>query len=194
MSDKHLKFHQKFYRLTTKKDAIFRQKDSKVPLELHWKTYSTELIFKPHTAWQDAVDAEHYVLYLCLHAAKHGWSRLIWVVDIIKFIDLKSIDIYALQALAKQKKILPVVNEFILLAYQTLGVELVSAQELLALQAYDKRLKKRRYWGKQIRTEMLKDRIKKHYLLNSLSSSAYWQLYLWSQFFLGGVLKRLLPF
>ncbi|MDF1827385.1 MAG: nucleotidyltransferase family protein [Legionellaceae bacterium] len=96
-------------------------------IELHWKTYCTEFILSSRKKKQGTLlelTDEAHVLYLCLYAAKHGWLRMIWLLDIVVFLQTKPIEISHVQALAKACHITPVVDDMLLLAEQWLGVRL----------------------------------------------------------------------
>ncbi|MCH9690058.1 MAG: nucleotidyltransferase family protein [Gammaproteobacteria bacterium] len=180
ISKRKLRVSQLIHRWSTEKDISYYKKKSFGFIELHWKTHYIEFIFKPNHVREQLLDDENYVLYLCLHAAKHGWSRLIWLVDIIAFLKAKKLDILHVRALGKKKHIEPVVDEAILLAKKWLGIELQDDVFLGQLKNRSSILEKRLQWAEQ--------RDAKRSLLNStrwllsshfFCSNVFYQLYLW---------------
>lgn len=85
-----------------------------IALELHWKTDHVETIVKPALFdWRNQISYcrfqneslpilpdLHYCLYLCLHAARHDWSRLRWLLDIPLLMQKRGIERDELLALA----------------------------------------------------------------------------------------------
>lgn len=85
-----------------------------IALELHWKTDHVETIVTPslfdwekhvsyHSHYNEHLPVladSHYCMYLCLHAARHDWSRLRWLLDIPLLIKKMGIDRDGLMALA----------------------------------------------------------------------------------------------
>ncbi|MDF1646825.1 MAG: nucleotidyltransferase family protein [Legionellaceae bacterium] len=192
ISEKSLRFHQKIYRITTKKDASYRREALSQKIELHWKTYCTEFVVKRDKAQNKRLDNEAYALYLCLHAAKHGWSRLIWLVDIIAFLQVKKVDIKSLRAYAKKQHIGPVVDEALLLARQWLGIHLIAHDTFETVKKRESWLEKRVLWA---RKKDLKDtlwgQLSKRFYMNAFCSSIFCQMRLWAQIFLGTMIMKL---
>jgi hypothetical protein len=182
-SEKTLRFHQRLYRLSTKRDVSYWREGFSKRVELHWKSYGTEFVFKPGVLPE--LSPEAYVLYLCLHAAKHAWTRMIWLVDIVAFIRIKKIDVTQLRARAKAQHIAPVVDEALLLAELWLGINLLPDEGRQILKKYDKRLKKRLVWGKKAITNKLWQEYKRVYFTNAFCSSFWRQQRLWMQVFVG---------
>ncbi|MCH9755765.1 MAG: nucleotidyltransferase family protein [Gammaproteobacteria bacterium] len=189
---KKLSFYQSFYWWSTRKDVSYRRKGFSKRIELHWKTYCTELILKKNHAWQSSLDDKTYALYLCLHAAKHGWSRLIWLVDIIAFCQIKKLDIMALRAFAKLRHITPVVDEAILLADQWLGMTLVSDVTLEQLKKRSVLLQKRINWAQKTDLDTsIGGLILKRFFISRLCSNFFCQLRVWAQTFWQSTMTRL---
>jgi putative nucleotidyltransferase-like protein len=67
---------------------------------------------------------EDSLLVLCLHGAKHLWSRLIWVCDIAESLRAQKIDHSVLAARARSLGILRIVRVNLWLAANLLGAEL----------------------------------------------------------------------
>ncbi|MDX2346304.1 MAG: nucleotidyltransferase family protein [Legionella sp.] len=188
LSEKKLRFHQHLNKISTKKDAVYWHEDLSQCIELHWKSGSTEFIFKPKDAWVHGIDDELHALYLCLHAARHSWSRLIWLVDIIALIELKQLDIMQLRVLAKKRKITPVIDEMILLAKQWLGIHLLPEKSLSKLKKRATFLDKRVVAAKKKNPEALLQRL----LTHSFCSNYFYQMRLWAQIFLGVIIMRVI--
>jgi hypothetical protein len=198
LSEKKLRFHLFFHQCSTKKDVIYWHGEQSQLIELHWKSYCSEFIFKRNNTWEHGIDDEAYILYLCLHAARHGWSRLIWLVDIIAFITSKNIDILRLRELATASHITPVVDEAILLAEQWLGMCLLPHGDLDNLDGLDKLsqrnqlLQKRVMWARKTDLDdTLWTQLSKRFLMNAFCSNAYHQIRLWIQITLGAVIMKL---
>lgn len=185
LSEKILRFHQAIYRWTTKRDATYLKKDFPFPIELHWKVYARELVFKSWDEWlHQSVDTGCFfvfsdveqVLYLCLHAANHGWSRLFWLMDIIAFIQKRAVDINTVRSLAKSRGIVLVVDEAIYLAKQKLGITLISEDAFLDCCL------------RPIRFKPFTGKFKALIILNFICSKKHQQLFIWSQVLLGAFL------
>ena len=188
LSEKSLRFHQICSKMTTKKDACYVNQSLGLHIELHWKTYCTEFLIKPNQAMDDIT----YALYLCLHAAKHGWSRLIWLVDIIALIQVKQLDILQLRALAKSRHITPVIDEVILLAEQWLGIQLVTDALLETLATRNKLLNKRVAWARRPGLdETLRGQLSKRFWMNAFCSNLFRQVQLWGQVAFGTIVMKL---
>jgi len=194
LSDKSLCFHQYFSAWTTKKDAAYWKKGVTQSIELHWKTYCTEFIFpsikKMKTLPQ--LDDEEHVLYLCLHAAKHSWSRMIWLVDIIALLQTKHIDVFHVRTLAKVRHITPVVDEMMLLAEQWLGVTIYSGDVFIEMNKRDAQLQQRLVWAKRPDLKPFLNDMVSRYFANAFCSSRWRQARLWGQIFLGAMIARCL--
>ncbi len=185
LSNRQLFVYQNFHQMTLKKDAFYSNEDFSQHIELHWKTHRIELIFKNNDCLSDVVDDEIYLLYLCLHAAKHTWSRLIWLIDIVAFLKHKQLNLGRLRALAKQKHITPVVDEMILLADRWLGIQLLSDADLAQLDKRVALLEKRIRWKKKVGEQAtFFVKLLRPFFSNTLSSSFYIQMRLWTQAFL----------
>lgn len=190
LSNKFIRLHQIFQRISIRKDVVYRREGLPQPLELHWKTSATEFIVtsdkSPH------LTDEEYALYLCLHAAKHGWSRLIWLVDIVAFIQVKKLDIVRLQALAKARYIGPVVEEATLLAQQWLGILLITNDAFEALKRRHVCLQKRIRIGKIPAKNNWLRTFRKIYYMNHVCSGGWRQLSVWTQNILGAIISKCL--
>ena len=197
LSDRFLRLHQCFQGWSIRKDVVYRREGLVQTLELHWKTSATEFIFdslEPVIKTNDLplpqlVDDEH-VLYLCLHAAKHGWSRMIWLVDIVALIEIKKLDITRLRRLAKARYITPVVDEALLLAELWLGVALLPHEDLIALKKHSKHVQERIVLGKDPGKDNWRRTIRKIYFMNAFCSSGWRQLLLWTQTILGAIIAK----
>jgi len=197
LSDKFLRLHQCFQRWSIRKDVVYRREGLAQTLELHWKTSATEFIFDSldsviHMADLPQLTDEEHALYLCLHAAKHGWSRIIWLVDIVALIQAKKLDIPRLRGLAKTRHITPVIDEMLILAEQWLGVALLPREDLVLLNKRNKRLQERIVLGKNPGKDNWRRTIRKIYFMNALCSSRWRQLCLWTQTILGAIIAKCL--
>ncbi|MDF1678437.1 MAG: nucleotidyltransferase family protein [Legionellaceae bacterium] len=191
ISDRKLKYYRCMSRWSVHKDIVYRKKTAYGRIEVHWKTYAKEFIFAESAQRMQLFNEEDYVLYLCLHAAKHGWSYLIWLVDIIAFLNTKNLDVMQLRTVAAQKHILPVVDEAILLAKQWLGVSLVSEEMFELLLKRDKVLKKRLYWGKSNKSDKrIWVLIQKRFFNSSICSNLFYQSVIWVREFGRAVAAR----
>ncbi len=121
---------------------------------MHWKTHEVESILSHPTFNWDSVVAhvpfhrrsvpvlEHYhnCLYLCLHAAKHNWSRLRWLLDIALYSQKTNLDWDKLVTLAQRYQLKSVVVEASVLCHQLFGLStlrttsLVSASEIKTIE------------------------------------------------------------
>lgn len=192
VSFKKLGYYQFFYGLSTYKDVSYWRKGFSKRIELHWKTYCVEFIFKKNKAQSRLLDDQSYALYLCLHAAKHGWSRLIWLVDIIALLGVKKIDVMQLRAFAKTRHITPVVDEAILLAAQKLGVILVAASVLTKLEKRNNLLGKRLNWAKKTDLDTnIGGLIMKRFLISAFCSNFIVQCCVWVKTFGHSTITRL---
>lgn len=196
LSDKGLRFHQRFSAWTTKKDAVYWKKGISQCIELHWKTYCTDFILPSIKKMQTLPQFtdEEQVLYLCLHAAKHGWSRMMWLVDIIALLQTKHIDVSRVRTLAKARHITPVVDEAILLAKQWLGVTLCSGDVLAAVNKCNRRLQKRIIYAKKTSSKSFLNDMVGRYFANAFCSSRWRQVRLWGQIFLGAIISKSLEY
>jgi|GEM_PF-3330553 len=192
LSEKSLFFHQRFSAWTTKKDAAYWKKHVPYCLELHWKTHCTEFIFpalKNMETLPQLTDEEH-ALYLCLHAAKHGWLRMIWLVDIVALVQKKQLDVLRVRALAKTRNITPVVEELILLAEQWLGVRLCSSDMMIAMGERNARLQQRVVSAKKAAGNDFFHDVVARYFANAFCSRHGHQVCLWGQVFLGAIISK----
>lgn len=78
----------------------------RVPIDLHWKSALVETLFTDReNFWKDGLAYQPFhgesvpipqstlnALYLCFHGARHGWSRLRWLVDIDLFMRKYGLD------------------------------------------------------------------------------------------------------
>jgi hypothetical protein len=194
LSDKSMRFHQRLSTWTTKKDAAYWKPGVAQCIELHWKTYCTEFILSPmkkRGALLQFSDEEH-VLYLCLHAAKHGWLRMIWLVDIVALLQTKRIEISSVRTLAKARHITPVVDEMMLLAEQWLGITLCPGDILIQIRKRDTRLQQRVTWAARSDLDSFFKDLIGRYFANAFCSSRWRQTRLWIQIFLGAIISRCL--
>ena len=92
--------------LRTHHDYVFikKSKDNEIPLELQWgvteASFSFPIEFQPLWDRRRTVfllgrttpdlSVEDTLLILCVHGAKHGWNRLIWVCDIAELLRANS--------------------------------------------------------------------------------------------------------
>ena len=76
---------------------------------------------------------EDSLLFLCLHAAKHLWTRLIWVADVVESLRMPGLDFAAVVARARALGATRILGVSIWLAENLLGSALpLGAHELLA--------------------------------------------------------------
>jgi putative nucleotidyltransferase-like protein len=75
--------------------------EKRTPIELHWAVAPDNYPFRfdadvmwrsrrtAHIAGQDVsvLAPECLLMYLCMHGAKHAWSRLIWFADVARLVD-----------------------------------------------------------------------------------------------------------
>ncbi len=147
-------------RMNTKQDFNYFSTSTNVLVEAHWKTdyldvfNSSELggwASKIQTielySHQIPVLSNHYnVLYLCFHASKHAWNRLIWLLDIINFIEKFKIDVCGLLKASEQQNLENMVYEMIALAKYYFEIELIqepSAKQTIGIDNALKRYIKR---------------------------------------------------
>jgi hypothetical protein len=79
------------------------------------------------------LSAEDSLLVLCLHAAKHLWMRLIWVVDVAETLRTQTIDYTSAISRARGLGIARILGISFWLAKSVLGTELpTSAKEMIA--------------------------------------------------------------
>jgi hypothetical protein len=196
LSDKSLRFHQRFNAWTTKKDAAYWKTGMSQCIELHWKTYCTEFIFNSieKTRVLPQFTDEEHVLYLCLHAAKHGWLRMIWLMDIVALLQTKHIDMSCVRALAKAQHITPVVDEMILLALQWFGVTLCSGDMLIEVNKRNVQLQQRVISAKNHDVKSFLHDLLGRYFANAFCSSRWRQVRLWVQIFVGAVISKILSY
>jgi hypothetical protein len=89
-----------------KVDLNYRRLEGGLGIDLHAKTYAMENLVHPsHFDWKTDVCRQEfrgesipvledyrYGVYLCFHAAKHSWSRIRWLLDIVLFIERRNLD------------------------------------------------------------------------------------------------------
>ncbi len=183
-SVKSLRIHARLYRVSTKRDVAYMRAGLAKRIELHWKSYGTEFILEKGAAPE--LTDEAYLLYLCLHAAKHGWSRMIWVVDIIAFARIKKINMADIQRLAAKRRIKPVADEACLLASIWFGIDLLNKDDLERIKVREAYLNKRLLYGRKPLPETLWETYQKLYIMNAFCSGCWMQVRLWGQVFVGG--------
>jgi hypothetical protein len=116
-------------RWTFHKDTAYLKKDAPY-IELHWRTDATETLMVPRRFdWSAGVTISEFqgesipvfedyrnCLYLCLHAAKHDWERIQWLVDIPLFIRVRGLDPERLFEEAERHGLRQVVEEALFLS------------------------------------------------------------------------------
>jgi hypothetical protein len=82
--------------LRARNDINLRRPDLDIVVELHWEVVPRRLgvRFDDHRLWEkpqtvrlggrdvQTLSAENLLLLLCVHGAKHGWTRLMWIRDV----------------------------------------------------------------------------------------------------------------
>src|SRR5262249_35471171 len=81
-------------------EYTFCKQDEDIYVDLHWQLLDTEFLKLSHAQLMQRVDTYVFqgrsinvfnegvtLLFLCAHAAKHGWHRLGWIVDIAQLLD-----------------------------------------------------------------------------------------------------------
>lgn len=133
LSEKKIAFFSKRKFFPGPKDAIYISKNSPFRVELHWKTEQIELIMPSNGyEWCDLIKIisfrnreipvltdEFNILYLCLHGAKHYWSRARWLLDIPLFLKNNKLNVEYLSRIASKKKLSHILIESLLLANKT---------------------------------------------------------------------------
>ena len=83
------------------RELLFGHKTRRSAVDLHWALLSRYLPFQlpVEKVWEAALPRSvlgrniltlspgHELLYLCLHGAKHGWSRLCWIADVAQLVE-----------------------------------------------------------------------------------------------------------
>lgn len=125
-----------------RKDQSYGKKGVGGTVELHWRTDEVETLIKDSLFdWSEHVmtvpiqgrampvlaDA-HACLYLCLHAAKHDWSRLGWLLDIPRFMRKRGVSQDALLSLATRHGLRQPVLEAFALSDRFLGTAWAGAE------------------------------------------------------------------
>lgn len=125
---------------TGQKDLAYYKKGF-CRIEMHWKTHEVESILShPTFNWDSVVahvpfhrqtvpvlESYHNCLYLCLHAAKHNWSRLRWLLDIALYSQKTNLDWDKLVTLAQRYHLKSVVVEASVLCHQLFGLSTLAA-------------------------------------------------------------------
>jgi len=79
-----------------------------------------------------SLSPEDSLLVLCLHAAKHLWTRLIWIADISQTLRMPGIDLALVIARARSLGIVRILGLSVWLAHHLLGAAIPStAQEII---------------------------------------------------------------
>lgn len=111
-------------------------REKKILLELHWrigqagKEIPTEVIIRNLSAVSlsgnvvTALREEVLFVYLAMHGASHGWSELRWIEDIVLLLARKNFSWPIVFAVADRLGVSSLVNQAILLAYWTSGVNI----------------------------------------------------------------------
>jgi hypothetical protein len=115
----------------------FQSQDGLVHVDLHWcllpRVYPIE--FSDDLVWQNLVEStiggvqtdtlsdELNLLYLCIHAAKDGWSELKWAVDISELVNARDeMDWEYIRKLAKQLRCEKMLRMGLMLAVWLTGI------------------------------------------------------------------------
>ena len=101
--------------LALMKDLVYRHEKWRVVVELHWNItqmptlnfvqmseQQVVLLCSLHEKAIPTLPLEENFLYLCLHAALHSWTRLMWLIDIAQFYQKFPLDWSRLLAMAQQ--------------------------------------------------------------------------------------------
>ena len=116
------------------KDITYSCPERKTVVEVHWKTHIRELLFKPIALdWSTQVITSGFYqipvlndydncLYLCLHAAKHHWKCLRWLLDIAQLIRLKNLNIDELLRRAEKQHLAPMMYRTLWLCQHWFGL------------------------------------------------------------------------
>jgi hypothetical protein len=123
--------------------ATYVHEDRPVKLEIHWRLHpgpgkepGFDELWERRRESPGAVDPIYYLgqedlfLFLALHGARHGWSRLRWLADIDR-ICRQPLDENKLLPLLKRYRALPVAGQALRLAAELIGTPLSPA--LLAI-------------------------------------------------------------
>lgn len=183
-----LYFYKVFSKVSTNKETLYQHPKTGIKVDFHWKSHAHEFIFN-QDLW---LPPEKEVLYLCLHAAKHGWCKLLWLVDIIALIKKQEIEVASLRAMAKAHYLLPVVDEMLVLAEAWFDIDfkVQGKKDSVYWQGIKKKLEKRLAMGPIARGSSNLSKLKRHYYLNHFCSNAFRQWLLWAHIFLSSLLVR----
>lgn len=110
---------QKRYFLKSQNQLLFFHPERKVQLEVHWRLFANKafLEFPFHDLLSNAetvmlenysfksVGKLHLINYLLAHGAKHQWSMLYWVVEILHFLKNNSISLEQLYSESKKQNV-----------------------------------------------------------------------------------------
>jgi hypothetical protein len=124
------------------KDISYRKNHAGPAVELHWKTDKVETILNRgifdwdahithvplHHEFLPVMEPYHNCLYLCLHAAKHHWMRLQWLLDIALLMQRRQIDGDRLLELADRYGLRNVVLEAYCLCRRLLRMDLTNVE------------------------------------------------------------------
>jgi putative nucleotidyltransferase-like protein len=119
-----LKLDSPFFALRGK-DINYGKPHAGHTIELHWKTDRVETMLNRgifdwdahtvhvglHNESLPVMEDYHNCLYLCLHAAKHHWMRLQWLLDIAMLMQRRAMDGLRLLDLADRYRLRRVVQE-----------------------------------------------------------------------------------
>jgi hypothetical protein len=119
-------------------EVNFRSRNGIVNVDLHWELSPGFYPFGPggEELWQRAIEVpldgasvrtlghEDHLLYLAVHASRHGWCLLSYVCDIACFVNQVELDWPTLTARASATHCLRMLNVGLLLASELLGTPL----------------------------------------------------------------------
>ncbi len=125
-------------------DAVetnFQRPDGIVNVDLHWELMPGYYRFGPggEAVWDRAIAVplegatirtlghEDHLLYLAVHASRHGWPALSHVADVAHFVDRVALDWPALLARASATRCRTMLDVGMLLAHDLLGTALPAA-------------------------------------------------------------------
>jgi hypothetical protein len=131
-----LNLQSPFFRMRCKDVSFWKNRTGPV-VELHWKTDRVETILNRRIFDWDAhiahvplhgeslpvMEDYHNCLYLCLHAAKHHWRRLQWLLDIALLMQRRGMEADRLLALARRYGLRNVVLEAFCLCRRLLNLD-----------------------------------------------------------------------
>jgi hypothetical protein len=125
--------------LTFDCEAVLRR-EGRTPIELHWAVAPDNYPFRfdAGVMWRSRRTAriggqevsvlapECLLMYLCMHGAKHAWSRLIWFADVARLVD-HGVDWHEALALATETRCERPFFLGLLLAHELLDTEVPEA-------------------------------------------------------------------